>query len=85
MAPDAAAAPAAASASGRRFRLTIWALVGLGLALLIGANAHLVYVAFASRPDCVPHAKAPASHGPALNGPALNGEPPIYRAARSAC
>ena len=80
MAPDAAAAPAAASASGRRFRLTIWALVGLGLALLIGANAHLVYVAFASRPDCVPHAKAPASHGPALNG-----EPPIYRAARSAC
>ena len=41
-------------------------------ALLIAANAHLVYVAFDSQPDCVPHAKSA-------------GEPGEYRAARSAC
>jgi hypothetical protein len=33
-------------------------MVAAGLALFTGANAHLVYVAFKSQPDCVPHAKA---------------------------
>lgn len=45
---------------------------GAGAALLIAVNAHLVYVAFDSRPDCVPHAKSPGEHG-------------AFRAARSAC
>lgn len=75
--PEAAASDA--EASGRRswLRLKVWALVGLALALLIGANAHLVYVAFASRPACVAHAKAPVE--------TQNAEAPVYRAARSAC
>lgn len=33
----------------------IWLAVGAGLALLAAANWHLVYVAIASQPDCVPH------------------------------
>ncbi|HEV7435383.1 MAG TPA: hypothetical protein VGO22_11015 [Pseudorhizobium sp.] len=44
------------------------AIVGV----LIGANAHLVYVAFASQPDCVAHLKTESKHGG-------------YRAAKSAC
>lgn len=46
--------------------------IGLGLALLVGANAHLLYVAFASAPDCVPHARAGSGGG-------------TFHAARSAC
>jgi hypothetical protein len=53
-----------------------WRFVSLliaatGIALLVAANTHLVYVAFTSQPDCVPHEKA-----------AGNGS---FRAARSAC
>lgn len=58
-------------------RAKVWALVGLGLALLFAANAHLVYVAFASRPECVAHVKALVE--------AQSAEAPVYRAARSAC
>jgi hypothetical protein len=47
-------------------------IVGMGLSVLIAANAHLVYVALVSQPDCVPHAKA-------------MGEDGAFRAARSAC
>ena len=50
----------------------IWSLVAMGLALFLGANAHLAYVAFASQPDCVSHS----------NG---SGEAHDYRAAKSAC
>lgn len=37
-----------------------WRLIALLIAvtattLFVAANAHLVYVAFATRPDCVPH------------------------------
>jgi hypothetical protein len=32
--------------------------VGLAIALFVGANAHLVYVAFSSQPACVDHIKA---------------------------
>ena len=40
------------------WRLFSLALVAAGLAVVIGANAHLVRVAFESQPDCVPHLKA---------------------------
>jgi hypothetical protein len=43
-----------------------------GLALLLGANAHFLYVAFSSQPDCVEHLKAPGESG-------------SFRAAKSAC
>lgn len=56
-----------------RARLVALAGVAVGVAVLIGANAHLVYVSFASQPACVPHLKAP-QEGAA-----------IYRAAKSSC
>ena len=49
-----------------------WVLVPVGLLLFAGANAHLVYVAFKSQPDCVAHVNDP-------------GEGSGYRAAKSAC
>jgi len=46
------------SRARRRFPLG-WA-IGFGIvASLLLANAHLVYVAFASQPDCVSHLKLP--------------------------
>lgn len=54
-------------------RRTAWlALLIVGAALVAFANAHLVYVAFGSQPDCVPHAKSA-------------GEAGTFRAARPAC
>lgn len=60
-------------ASGRiRTRTWVWLGVALGLAVLIAANVHLVYVSFSSQPGCVAHSKAPADDG-------------SYSAAKSAC
>jgi len=42
------------------------------VAVLLAANAHLVYVAFSSQPDCVAHLEDA-------------GGPGSYRAAKSAC
>lgn len=36
-------------------KAAIWFLVGAGLLLVAAANAHLVYVAVRSQPDCVTH------------------------------
>jgi hypothetical protein len=49
-----------------------WLLVPAGLMLFAGANAHLVYVAFQTQPECVAHVKNPGDGGG-------------YRAAKSAC
>lgn len=38
-------------------RATIWLIVAAGLLLVIGANAHLVYVAATSQPECVAHVR----------------------------
>ena len=57
-----------------RARTVALILVTAGLALLAAANAHLVYVSFASRADCVPHLKEPGD--PAKNS---------YAAASSSC
>lgn len=48
-----------------------WLLVPAGLLVFAGANAHLVYVAFQSQPDCVAHVKDADDGG--------------YVAAKSAC
>lgn len=47
-------------------------IAGATIAILLAANAHLVYVAVTSQPDCVPHLKAAGEGGE-------------FRAARSAC
>lgn len=56
----------------RRRAWLAWVLVPAALLLFVGANAHLVYVAFQSQPDCVKHLKAA-------------GEGEGYRAAKPAC
>ncbi len=65
-----------AQASGevrRGGRRAFWLLLTILLvALLLLVNAHLVYVAVGSQPDCVPHAKAAGEGG-------------AFRAARPAC
>jgi len=48
--------------SGRkrlRISLAVWLLIPAAVLLFAGANAHLIYVAFSSQPECVDHLKAP--------------------------
>jgi hypothetical protein len=42
----------------KRIKLAVVVLVAGGVALFALANAHLVYVAVTSQPECVPHGKA---------------------------
>ncbi|EYR81704.1 MULTISPECIES: hypothetical protein [unclassified Shinella] len=53
-------------------RLAAFIVVAAGLAVFAGANAHLVYVALTSQPDCVQHLKTEGRDG-------------AYRAARPSC
>jgi len=53
-------------------KLAIWFLAGIGALMLIGANSHLVYVAFISQPDCVEHLRQAGASGE-------------FRAAKSSC
>jgi hypothetical protein len=57
--------------SRRRWRIA-WLVVPAGLLLVAAANSHLVYVAFTSQPECVPHLKEAGESG-------------SFRAASSAC
>lgn len=57
----------------RNWRLISAVIAAAVMAVFIAANAHFIYVAFTSQPDCVPHAKAAGTAGSAL------------RAADSAC
>lgn len=41
----------------------LWIVIGLGLTLVMAANAHLVFVAINSEPACVPHARIGTGHG----------------------
>jgi len=54
-------------------RLAIWIGITAAVLLLVLANAHLVYVATTSQPDCVSHLKG--------SGEATGN----FRAARSSC
>ncbi len=61
-----------AAAKRRCWFRPLWLLSAATL-LVIGANAHLVYIAVSTQPDCVPHLKDKGS------------SPSAYRAAKSAC
>lgn len=61
-----------ADTAGQRRWKAAWLLVPAGLLLVAAANAHLVYVAVTSQPECVPHLKEAGISG-------------SYRAAKSAC
>ena len=56
-----------------RMPLIAWLLVAAVLTTVAAANAHLIYVAVASQPDCVAHLKEASSKAGA------------FRAAKSAC
>ena len=56
-----------------RWPLLAWLLAATVLLIVVAANAHLVYVAVASQPDCVVHLKEAGTQA---------GE---YRAAKPAC
>jgi hypothetical protein len=56
-------------------RLLLAALIGVAVLVVIGANAHLVYVSTTSQPACVTHVK---------NGGGVVA-PGVYSAANSAC
>ncbi|WP_162918943.1 hypothetical protein [Taklimakanibacter deserti] len=43
------------------WRTMALAIAALTLSIFIAANAHLIYVALRSQPDCVPHQKEPGS------------------------
>ncbi|TXL82253.1 hypothetical protein FHP25_00710 [Vineibacter terrae] len=58
-----------------RTRPALWLLVGAGLLLVVLANAHLVYVAVTSQPDCVTHLRAGERAA----------DPGQFRAAKSSC
>lgn len=54
-------------AKRRNWRAVSLLLAGAGVALFVGANAHLIYVAFASQPACLEHSKAGANNGGAFS------------------
>ncbi len=60
------------AASRINWKLVSLTIVTACIVLVAVANAHLVYVAVASQPDCVPHAKD-------------GGEPGTFKAAKPAC
>lgn len=59
--------------SSKRIRLLLVLTVLAAATLFVGANIHLVYVAIASQPECVAHAKAGEA------------DPGAFSAAKSAC
>jgi hypothetical protein len=58
-----------------RIKAVIWLAIALGLGLLAFANAHLLYVAVTSQPDCVAHLRQ--GEGTAAAG--------MFSAAKSSC
>jgi len=55
--------------------IRLWLLVGVALAAVLAANAHLVYVATTSQPACVNHVRQ--GEGSAEHG--------LFSAAQSSC
>jgi hypothetical protein len=58
----------------RPVRPLVIGAVAVALAVLVGANAHLVYVALESQPECVAHLKS-----------GTDDKSGAYSAARSSC
>lgn len=58
-----------------RVRVLAIAVVAGGLAVVFAANAHLLYLAFKTRPDCVAHIREAGSGPPGAR----------YAPARSSC
>jgi hypothetical protein len=55
---------AAPNTKQRRVPALVWLLIPMAAAVLfIGANAHMLYVAIKSQPECVAHLKGTGSAG----------------------
>jgi hypothetical protein len=54
---------AAASHGGWKIKSIVWLSVGVGLIVLAAANAHLLYVAVSSQPDCIAHLRHGEGNG----------------------
>lgn len=54
---------AAASHGGWKTKSIVWLSVGIGLIVLAAANAHLLYAAASSQPDCVAHLRHGEGNG----------------------
>ncbi|WMT76867.1 hypothetical protein [Bradyrhizobium sp. Ash2021] len=54
---------AAASHGGWQTKSIVWLSVALGLIVLAAANAHLLYVAVSSQPNCVAHRRHGEGNG----------------------
>ena len=63
----------APSVGSRHNVLRAGLIIAAIVVLLVVANAHLVYVAVSSQPECVPHQKS------------LDGEAGTFRAAKPSC
>lgn len=54
----------AAESQGKwKTKSIVWLSVGVGLIVFVAANAHLVYVAVSSQPDCVAHVRHGQGNG----------------------
>jgi hypothetical protein len=51
------------SPGGRKAKSIAWLSIGLGLIVLAAANAHLLYVAVSSQPECVGHLRHGEGNG----------------------
>lgn len=60
-----------------RTKVLIWTGVAAGLLVFAAANAHLVYVAVMSQPDCIAHVRQGQAQG--------NVAPGAFSAAKSSC
>src|SRR5512147_444534 len=54
---------AAALHGGRKIKSIVWLSVCVGLIVLAAANAHLLYVAVSSQPDCIAHLRHGEANG----------------------
>lgn len=49
--------PALPSEPERRRRVRLWLCIAFAIAVVLAANAHLIYVAVSSQPACVAHVR----------------------------
>jgi hypothetical protein len=63
----------------KRSRNMLWLLAGVAIAAVIAANAHLLYVAFASQPGCVAHVRQGEGAGRAFSAAQSSCSPAAVR------
>lgn len=62
----------ASSRGAWKTKSIVWLSVGIGLIMLVAANAHLLYVAVSSEPECVAHRRHGEGDGENSFGAAMS-------------